>query len=452
MAPRTALVLLGVWLNAADGLVTATIMPSAARELGGYAWFGWAVAIYQLGAILAGASAGQFARRLGLGRAMGAAALVYALGCVASALASHIGAFMLGRLAQGLGGGWVVGFCYIAISGLFPERLWARLFGGGAAMWGIASFAGPLVGGAFAAAHFWRGAFWMFAVQGLILAVCAPLLLRAAAAPPGAARAPIAWRTLAGLAAAVAAIAAADLTSGAAASIALLALGGALLVLAGRLNAAPGERLLPPDALRPATLAGAGYAMVFAMSLASVVFGVYGAAILQVLYGLSPLAAGYVVALDAAGWTVTALIVSGQPDRRHGALIFGGAATITVGLALLAAFIGSGQVAGVAVAAFVMGAGFGLAWSLATRRMLQALPPEDLAIGSAATPTTQLIGSAIGAAAAGAGANLLGLAHDFSPARAAAASPWLFAAFLPVALAGLAAAARLARGPALQGA
>ena len=37
LAPRAALVLLGIWLNAADSLVTATIMPSVARDLGGYA-------------------------------------------------------------------------------------------------------------------------------------------------------------------------------------------------------------------------------------------------------------------------------------------------------------------------------------------------------------------------------------------------------------------------------
>ncbi|HEY7900021.1 MAG TPA: MFS transporter, partial [Caulobacteraceae bacterium] len=120
-AARTALVLLGIWLNAADSLVTSTIMPSVAADLGGYAWFGWAVAIYLLGAILAAASAGQLAARFGLARAMSAAAVVYALGCGLSAMAPGIGAFMIGRLGQGLGGGWVVGFCYVAISQLFSD-------------------------------------------------------------------------------------------------------------------------------------------------------------------------------------------------------------------------------------------------------------------------------------------------------------------------------------------
>ncbi len=445
LAPRTALVLLGIWLNAADGLVTSTIMPSVARDLGGYAWFGWAVAIYLLGSILAAASAGQLAARLGLTRAIVLAALAYAAGCALSAGAGGIAAFMVGRLAQGMGGGWVVGFCYVAIERMFDERLWARMFGAGAGVWGIASFLGPLVGGAFAEAHFWRGAFWMFAVQGLLLAVAAPLLLGSSAGPGEEARRPLAWRTLAILSAAILAIALADITSGAVQAILLLALGLALLVVAGVVNARPGERLLPPQAMRPATLVGAGYAMIFAMSAASVVFGVYGAAILQVLYGVSPLVAGYVVASDAVGWTLTALMVSGQPERRHPAFIVAGAGIIAVGMVLLALTIGSRSLIAVTASGVVLGGGFGLAWSLVTRRVLMALPAADRAIGAAATPTTQMIGSAAGAAGAGAVANLLGLAHAFTPAMAATASPWLFASFTPLAGLGLIAAVQLVR-------
>ena len=57
--PRFALICAGSWLGAADELVTATIMPSAAREIGGFSAFGWAVAIFLLGSILGGATAGR---------------------------------------------------------------------------------------------------------------------------------------------------------------------------------------------------------------------------------------------------------------------------------------------------------------------------------------------------------------------------------------------------------
>lgn len=67
--PRFALIGLGVWLNAADALVTATIMPSVGADLGGYAYFSWAVAGYLVGAILAGASAGRLSELFGLRQA-----------------------------------------------------------------------------------------------------------------------------------------------------------------------------------------------------------------------------------------------------------------------------------------------------------------------------------------------------------------------------------------------
>src|SRR5579872_981204 len=83
--PRFALICLGVWLNAADSLITATIMPSVGRSLGGYPYFGWATAGYLLGSVMAGASSGLLAQRFGLRRATAAAAGLYAVGCVMSA-------------------------------------------------------------------------------------------------------------------------------------------------------------------------------------------------------------------------------------------------------------------------------------------------------------------------------------------------------------------------------
>jgi MFS family permease len=430
-------------------MVTATVMPSVARDLGGWAYFGWAVAGYLLGSILAGASAGQLSQRLGLKPALAAAALLYAVGCVLSAAGGDIVTFLIGRALQGVGSGWIVGFCYVAIGVVFPERLWAWIFGAGAGVWGVAALLGPLVGGLFAAAGAWRGAFWMFAAQGLAFAIAAVALLPPAVSDEAPAR-PLAWRTLAVLAFAIAVIAAADVAAGKLWPMGLVIAGLALLGLAGRVNAWPAERLLPSDAARPMSLAGAGYAMIFAMCAATAVFTVYEAAILQSAYGLTPLVAGYIIAVEALGWTLTAVLVSGQPERRHGALILAGAGAIVAGVAVLAATIALGRLWPVIAGGATVGAGFGLAWSLATRRILVALPDEERAVGASAIPTTQLIGGAVGAATAGAFANLLGLAHAFTPARAAAAAPWLFAAFLPVAGLGWLAALRLTRARAVR--
>src|SRR3954464_3377381 len=105
-ASRFALICLGVWLSAADSLVTATIMPSVGRALGGYAYFGWATAGFLLASVFAAASSGLLAQRFGLRRATAWTAFLYALGCAMSAAAPNMTVFLIGRLLQGLGGGW----------------------------------------------------------------------------------------------------------------------------------------------------------------------------------------------------------------------------------------------------------------------------------------------------------------------------------------------------------
>jgi MFS family permease len=94
--PRFALICVGMWLTAADTLMTATIMPSVAADIGGYAWFGWAVAVFMLGSILAGATSGRLAARIGLRPAMALAGGAYAVGCVLSAIAPSIVFFLCG--------------------------------------------------------------------------------------------------------------------------------------------------------------------------------------------------------------------------------------------------------------------------------------------------------------------------------------------------------------------
>jgi hypothetical protein len=149
--PKFALICLGVWLNAADALVTATIMPSVGADLGGYAYFSWSVAGFLVGAILAGASAGRLSELFGLRRATALSGLLTAAGCVMSAAAPDMFTFLAGRLVQGLGTGWISGFSMVAIALLFPERHLARVFAAVSGVWGVATLLGPLVGGIYAA-------------------------------------------------------------------------------------------------------------------------------------------------------------------------------------------------------------------------------------------------------------------------------------------------------------
>ena len=443
LAPRFALLCLGIWLNAADTLVTVTIMPSVAKEIGGYQYFGWSIAAFLLGSILAGACAGKLSIRFGLRRATALAGVVYAVGCAMGACAPEFLTFVAGRLVQGLGAGAIVSLCYVAISAMFPETLWPRVYGAIAGVWGAATLLGPLCGGLFAQAHFWRGAFWLFAGQAVLFVLAVLVMVPTAPKAPGGGRIP--GRQLALLIVGVSLIAAAGVTHGAlvpglCAALGVLALAALLLV-----NGRAANRLLPSAAGDLTTATGLGLMMIFFCEAATVGFSVYGPTFIQTLHGAGPLMSGYVIGGIAAGWTALSFVVANLKPRHEGLAIRLGAAVIVAGVGWGAYEMVRGSLPSIFASMVLLGAGFGICWAFLAKRVISGAGAAEQALASAAVPTTQLMGGAAGAAAAGALANALGFAHGVTLAEGQAHGLLLFSAFVPLALVGFAAAWRLGR-------
>ncbi|MCE9650880.1 MAG: MFS transporter [Parvibaculum sp.] len=440
--PRFALLCLGVWLNAADSLMTATIMPSVAADIGGYAYFGWTIAGFILGAILAGASAGQISMRLGLRLSMVLAAAVYTAGCILSAAAPEIVLFLVGRVLQGVGAGWIVGLCYVAIGTVFPENLWARVLASVSGVWGAATLLSPLIGGLFAEAGLWRGAFLVFAVQGVGFGLAAHFLL-SPARPQGASD-KLPMRQLGVLTGGILSIAAAGLVAHIAIAVALGIAGIFLLGFFVRIDGRASAPLLPRSSGDVMSAAGSGYMMIFTLAAASIGFSVYGSAIMQVLFGTSPLLAGYILGVESMSWTLCALAVASLGSRWHGLFIKLGAIAVVIGVASLAFTMRTGPLAAIAAASVFLGGGFGLSWAFISQRIITSVKDSERALASSAIPTMQMIGYAAGSAGVGAIANFLGFADGIDAEAATRAGFWLFASFVPVGLVGVAAAWRLA--------
>ncbi|HVI34251.1 MFS transporter [Phenylobacterium sp.] len=442
--PRFAIICLGVWLNAADSLVTATIMPSVGADLGGYQYFAWATAGFLVGAILAGASAGRLSELFGLRAATALAGLIMTAGCVMSALAPDVGTFLMGRLVQGLGSGWISGFAMVAIALMFPERHLARVFASVSGVWGIATLLGPLVGGVFAETGDWRNVFWLFALQAAGFSLAAPFLLSGTSKGAGGPGVP--WLQLGVLAVGVGAIAVADVLPRPGLSMALIAAGLVVLGLVFWIDHRSKVRLLPHRAGDLGTVVGSGYQAMFWLTAASMGFAIYGPPIFQELRGMSPLWAGYVIGVESLAWTVTALAVAHVSGAWDGRWVRIGAVCLVVSLLILTWGMADGPLAWVLVGGALMGAAFGFSWSFMGRRVMAALSEDDRAIGSSAITAVRQTGAAAGAAISGAAANLAGFHHGLTAESARGASVWVFAAVIPLALVGAWASWRLTGG------
>jgi len=304
-------------------------------------------------------------------------------------------------------------------------------------MWGIATLCGPAVGGLFAQAGHWRWAFWMLLPVALLQALLVAVQLRPAPdAKPAAGPQPlIPGLQILLLATSVLAVAAGSLSAQllwqGAGVVAGLALGAAAVLVDRRARV----RLLPSGATAWGSPLGAVYASV-ALLLVGTTTEIYIPYFLQTLHGYTPLAAGYLTAAMAAGWSGGSLLSSGREGEGAARLLRAGPVLGTASLLVLALLVPSNLglepglhmlLCGLALAG--AGAGVGIGWPHLLIRVLTLAPQGEGGMASAAITTVQLYGMAIGAAIAGLVANAAGLIQPGGVVGAQSAAVWLFVSF-----------------------
>lgn len=396
--------------------------------------------------------------RSGLRTGFAMSALVYATGCAISALAPAMEVMLLGRLAQGFGGGGLVAVAFIAVEKLFDRSIWPQLFALLSAIWGISAFLGPLIGSLFAHADWWRGAFWFFGAQAAALTAIAYIIIPAqhvAGTPTsgssggcpgkpvqpaenGAAPSGFPARRLAILAASIVAIAWSGITGNLTAAIGAgcADLAGLCAFLAIDQNRACGHIL--PSAIRVrGSTARNSLVMVFCLAAATISFSIFGPILLRVLHHLSALETGYVIALESIGWSVAAIALANQPEHREKLIIRTGASLVAVGLIGFAVTMVSGPVWLVCLFAVLQGAGFGMFWSFIIRRLVESVDENERSIAAASIPLVQRIAYALGAAVAGLVANSAGFSGGLSVQTSQIVATWVFVAFIPLATIGV---------------
>jgi MFS family permease len=444
---RFCFVSLGILLHATNETMIATIMPAMVGDLSGVQLVGWSLAVYELGAITAGAAAGRLVSYVPLRSNMVVAALLYAAGALICAAAPSMPVFLFGRLVEGLGGGALVSLAFISVERLFQRAIWPQLFAVMSAVWGVSAFAGPLFGALVTGALSWRWAFGLFSIAGFTMAAASLLVLtgsatrvdrRSSGLPP-----PFPVAPLACLAIAVTLIASAGVSIELVRSSVLLVAGMAGLALFFALDARmPAARLFPSRLFDWRTKVGSGMTMIAAFSVATCSFAIYGPLILTSLHGISVLTTGYIIAAESIAWSILSILVANAPPRLERPIIIGGALMIAAGVAGFAYTVPAGSIPLILACAVLQGGGFGIAWPFVTRLIVAAAPESERTIASSAVPTMQRIGYAVGAAATGIVANASGFSEGLSGETAASVAKWLFLAFVPLGVIGCLAAIR----------
>jgi MFS family permease len=421
----------GVALYATNEFLTISLMPSAVADIGGHRYYAWVTTVYLVASVVAATTVHSLLLRLGPRLAYLLGLTVFGTGSLACAAAPTMEVLLLGRAVQGAAGGLLAGLGYAVINTALPSTLWTKASALVSAMWGVGTLVGPAAGGLFAQFGSWRWAFGVLVILTVVMAGLVPVALPARReAEVDDARIPIPVWSLLLLGAAALAVSVAGIPHDWRATVALLALGAALVAVFIYV-----DRRLPAAVLPPSTF-GSGplkwiyltLGMLMAATMADMYVPLFG----QRLAHLTPVAAGFLGAGLAIGWTVGEISSASLRNNRVIVRTVSVAPLVmAIGLALAALTqyeeASIGLVVMWALALLITGVGVGIAWPhLSAWAMSCVDDPAEGPAAAAAINTVQLICGAFGAGLAGVVVNL-------TETGDATAARWLFATFAALA-------------------
>lgn len=439
---RTSVVLAGgVALYATNEFLTISLLPSAITEIGGSRLYAWVTTLYLVGSVMAAATVNSTLRRFGPKLSFLVGLAVFGLASLVCGAAPNMEVLIAGRVLQGVAGGLLAGLGYALINVALPRSLWTRGSALVSAMWGVATVVGPTMGGFFAQFGLWRWAFAAMTLWTVLIATLVPMAVGKGGVDSNtdmpAVKVPVWSLLLMGAAASAASVA--QLPHDTVAIGGLLA---ACVLLVGSfivVDCRSGAGVLPPSVFGSGPLKWIYLTM--AIQMMAVMIETYVPLFGQRLGHLTPVAAGFLGAALAFGWTVSEIVSASLSGRRViGLVVLAAPLVMASGLALGMATQRANAPAGIvslwALALLIAGIGIGMAWPhLAARAMVSVDDPAEGSTAAAAINTVQLISGALGAGIAGVVVNTT-KSGDVSAAR------WLYAVFTVLAAVGVLASYR----------
>src|SRR5947209_5547769 len=171
-------VLLAMFLASLDSTIVAPALPTIGGRLGDAAFLPWVVSAYFLTSTAVTPLYGKWSDIRGRRPAVLSALGLFLLGSVACALSLSMGALIVARALQGVGGGGLIALAQTVIADIASPRERAQYTVHITTVWATSSVAGPALGGFLAQHSSWTVIFWLNAPIGALAYVVCDRLLR----------------------------------------------------------------------------------------------------------------------------------------------------------------------------------------------------------------------------------------------------------------------------------
>ncbi|MEU7840276.1 MDR family MFS transporter [Micromonospora sp. NPDC049114] len=395
----------GMLLAALDQTIVGTALPTIVGELGGINHYSWVVTAYLLASTASTPLYGKMADLYGRRPVFLFSIGTFLVGSLLAGLSQNMTQLIVTRGIQGLGAGGLLTLAFTIISDVVSPRERGRYQGLFGAVFGIASVAGPLVGGYFAETD-WRWIFYINVPLAILAIVVCYHVMRLI--PFERRNHAIDWLGAGLLVAGVSCLLLAlswggnEYPWGSGLIIGLFVAGAVLAVLFVLQEARVAEPILPLRLFRSATFAlanSAGFVLGLVMFGSIIFIPLY----LQIVKGASPTRSGLLMLPMMAGIIVTSILTGRAMSRigRYKWFPVAGAATLVLGMLLFTRL----QVGTSLWMAFgfmvVIGVGLGLCMQSLVLAVQNAVSIRDLGAGTSSATFFRSLGGSFGVAILG---------------------------------------------------